>query len=192
MSGTQREKMLEGALRIGLRYFGGDAESAMLTIAEDGSTLEHFQAVAHAALAAPADASTKDHDVERAKTIEALIESVAREAVELAIIRSELKWDESLKQTEIDISQDAADALFGEGTCVEEPRLSVKQLLAEFQQARLAAANEALERVNIALEVRFAAREPHSGAWIEQARTACEVIEAWKRKLGEGNERVKD
>jgi len=60
-----------------------------------------------------------------------MIEAVARDAVEIAIVRSELTWDESLETSEAEIAQDAADALFGDGTCADEPTRSAKQLLAQ-------------------------------------------------------------
>lgn len=70
-------------------------------------------------------------------TLEArgLVEAVAREAVLLAIVRSELEWDEATEQTEESIAQDAADALFGDGTCAEEPTHSAKQLIAILESA---------------------------------------------------------
>lgn len=39
------------ALKVWLRYFGGDHETAILAIAEDGSTLTHAQERARAAIA---------------------------------------------------------------------------------------------------------------------------------------------
>lgn len=51
-----RAEEVERVLRLGLRYFGADAETVMLTIAEDGSTLADFQEQARAFL----DAAKKE------------------------------------------------------------------------------------------------------------------------------------
>jgi hypothetical protein len=60
---------------------------------------------------------------------EVWIRSVARIAVQLAIVRHDLTWDEEIDMTENEIAEDAVWAVFGEGTCSEEPIEAVTRLL---------------------------------------------------------------
>jgi len=61
--------------------------------------------------------------------VRGLVEAVARDAVQLAIVRNSLSWDNAEELTEEQIAQDAADAIYGDGTCADgEPLESVKKL----------------------------------------------------------------
>jgi len=74
-------------------------------------------------------AAARQPDVAPQEKLRALIEAVARDAVQLAIVRNSLTWDDAEELTEEQIAQDAADAIYGDGTCADgEPLESVKKL----------------------------------------------------------------
>lgn len=81
-----------------------------------------------------------------ARELRKLILVVAREAVELAIIRSDLTWDDAADITGKQIAIDAGLAIFGEATCDDQPTESVQKLMSFAARCANEARLEALEQ----------------------------------------------
>lgn len=82
-----------------------------------------------------------------ARELRKLILAVAREAVELAIIRSDLTWDDAADITGKQIAIDAALAILGQATCDDQPTESAQKLLAFAARCANEARLEALEQL---------------------------------------------